>query len=196
MTSVPMSSASMSSARWLKLGALTLVLAALMHAGIVWLVPRVITGTFIKRLSAQAGTNRVVLPPLPSATSRGVVKPSPDLLYAVCVFDLTKGPVRVAATLPGGYWSMAFYAPNSDNFFTLSEREITRPGADSKGLSAAVILLPPGSTRTFDQPVGTVVHAPSTTGVMLARSLVLDPANMQEQLAARAKTRCEPLGKG
>ena len=36
-------------------------------------------------------------PPPLTAQSRGIVLPSPDLLYSVCVFDVSQGPVRVTA---------------------------------------------------------------------------------------------------
>jgi uncharacterized membrane protein len=173
---------------WLKNGVAILVLAALLHVLVVWLVPRAITGAFISRTAKQVGYNTVTLPPLPTDKSRGVVKPSPDLLYAVCVFDVSAGPVRITAKPPEGYWSLALYGRNSDNFFTLNDREI-------QGDQVELILVSARDTADIAarHPSAILVRPPGNTGLMLARSLVPGPGNIEPVLVARAETRCEAL---
>ena len=58
-----------------------------------------------------------------SAKIRTVVMPSPDLLYSVCVYDLSTGPERISAN-PGlsTYWSITLYGANSD-FFVINDRK-------------------------------------------------------------------------
>ena len=173
---------------WLKLGLVILVLATTIHVLAVWAIPRIITGMFIRRVSTQAGVNTVILPPLPTDKSRGVVKPSPDLLYALCVFDVSAGPARITAQPPGGYWSLALYDRNSDNFFNLNDR-------DAKGGAVELILAMAGADTGLKAkyPSAVIVRPTSSSGVLLARSLVLDPASMQDIVAARSQTRCEAI---
>jgi hypothetical protein len=57
--------------------------------------------------------------------------PSPDLLYAVCAYDLVDGPLQIK--LQGDYpryWSIALYNSNSDNFLTISSDDIGERGVD------------------------------------------------------------------
>lgn len=173
--------------RWGRLAAITLVLAGGLHFGIVWLIPRAITGVFMSRVVAQVGTNHVVTPGLPTDTSRGVVMPSPDLLYAACVFDVGAAPVRITAQPPDGYWSAALYDGNSDNFFTINDSELA-------GRPLDLIL-----TRVADAalrarfPAEHIAETPHATGVLLVRALVLDPSNMQAALRAQASVGCMPV---
>ena len=177
----------MTARRWIRLGVITLVLAAGLHGPIVWLIPHAITFAFVRSVSKQVGYNAVLTPPLPTHQSRSVVAPSPDLLYTVCVFDVSAGPVRISARRPQGYWSLALYDRNSDNFFGINDNEI-------KGDTVELILgLGPadaGITAKF--PSATYVQTPRSTGVMLSRILVLDPANMQAERDAQSGVRCGP----
>jgi uncharacterized membrane protein len=178
----------MRTARWIKNGCLVLVLAGVLHLLVIWLIPRAITAVFLRRITAQAGYNQVVLPPLPTDKSREVVKPSPDLLYALCVYDLSSGPVRISAKLSEGYWSIALYARNSDNFFHLNDRQ-------AKGDRVELILSDMGDSADLRAryPDAIHVHPASTVGLMLARSLVLDPNDLKAVIEARSSTRCTPL---
>jgi uncharacterized membrane protein len=175
-------------ARWIGNACIVLALAGALHLLVVWLIPRTVTAVFLHRVAAAAGYNQVVLPPLPTDKSREVVKPSPDLLYALCVFDLSAGPVRISAKPSQGYWSMALYARNSDNFFHLNDREV-------KGDQVELILSDArddGALRAR-YPDAIHVHPTSTVGLMLARSLVLDAQDMQAVIDARSRTRCTAL---
>lgn len=177
--------------RWIKLTVVTLVLAAAFHVAVVEMVPVGITTIFMRRASAQFGTNRVLANPLPTDTSRAVVKPSPDLLYAVCVYDVSTDPVRIAIQPSYGYWSLALFARNTDNFFKLS-------AADIKGGSADVFLGQAKDAARVEAefPKARFVAAPGTSGVMLARILVLDQAHMEAELTAQKSVRCDPVPKG
>jgi uncharacterized membrane protein len=178
----------MSPARWIKNACIVLALAGALHVLVVWLIPRAITAVFLRRIAAGAGYNQVVLPPLPTDKSRDVVKPSPDLLYALCVFDIGAGPVRISAKPSEGYWSIALYDRNSDNFFHLNDREV-------KGDRVELILSDPRDSVALRAryPDAIHVHPASKVGLMLARSLVLDANDMKAVIDARSNTRCTPL---
>ena len=76
------------------------------------------------KASATFGKNQTYFPAPVTASSRDIVLPSPDLLYSVCVFDVSQGPVRVTANPQlKSYWSVALYAANSDNFFVINDRK-------------------------------------------------------------------------
>ena len=178
----------MTARRLFGLGAITLMLAGVLHVLIVWLIPYAITGAFIRGISRQVGYNTVARPPLPTDKSRSVVAPSPDLLYAVCIFDVGAGPVRISARPPHGYWSLALYDRNSDNFFRTNDSEV-------KGDTVELILgLAPSDANSKARfPAAAYVQTPHPVGVMLARILVLDPTDMKAALDAQSSVGCRPL---
>lgn len=163
-------------------------LALVLHLLTIWLVPRAITTLFLRKVATQAGYNHIVLPPLPTDKSREVVKPSPDLLYAVCVFDLGGGPVRLSAKVPESYWSLALYGRNSDNFFRLN-------GRDAKSGTVEVILASEAAHPAIRSrhPDAIIVTPPDATGLVLTRSLVTGSGGLQKAAEARSQTQCEPL---
>jgi len=122
------------------------------------------------------------------AAQRRIVMPSPDLLYAVCRFDLSQAPLRIRADpkLPG-YWSVALYGANSDNFFVVNDRQLAGRPLDLVVTSAGPVpaVLPPGARR---------VVAPSARGLVLMRVLVADYAAEQATVEpARRTLRCDAL---
>lgn len=153
---------------------LTLVTTAiLVHIAAVWAAPRLIMQVLMHGPSAQTMNmqNQAAFPPPVTAASRTVVMPSPDLLYSVCVFDVTTGPVRISANPQlKSYWSIALYAANSDNFFVINDRK-----ADGRPVDVWLV----SETGTSDarpippaMPAGAqVVVSPSKTGFLLMRVL-------------------------
>ncbi len=155
-------------ALWLLSG---LAIAGLVHWGAIVYAPSLIMQQVFAGLSERAGWNTMHHPPRVDATSRDVVRPSPDLLYSICAYDLTQGPVRVTAGVPDSYWSLALYADNTDNYFVLNDRQTT-------GGRAAVTILPPG-LPSGDEPApgdGRGVRSPSTRGLVLIRTLITSEA--------------------
>ena len=162
--------------RW----ALWLLLVAAVHGLAVWALPRVIMRGAMSRLvpvnAAVADERvRVLYPPLTTAASRQIVLPSPDLAYALCVYDLSKGPVDVdAAPAWPGYWSVALYADNTDNYLVRNDVAArSRPVHWRLALSEEAAALT--ATSIAAMAAGReLVLAPSARGLLLMRVLVAD----------------------
>jgi len=115
--------------RWLRRAAGLLAIAATVHLLAVWAVPRLIMRKVLATTPAQLGSAdsaaQVYFPPMTDATQRRIVMPSPDLLYAACIFDVSRRPMRIRADLGlTVYWSVAGYSANSDNFFVVNDRQL------------------------------------------------------------------------
>ena len=162
----------------------------LTHLAVVWAIPPVIMAVLSASAPAEGrGPGVVYFPPMTDHTQRRVVMPSPDLLYATCAFDVRRQPLRIQADpkLPG-YWSIALYASNSDNFFVLNDRQ-------AAGAPVDLVLVAPGSAPAGLPPGAKVVTAASGRGLLLMRVLVGDYAGEREAVeAARRTLRCTPLG--
>ena len=88
----------------------------------------------------------------PDENSRGVVRPSPDLLYSACPFDLSKGPLKITAHVPHStYWSVSGFDAATNNFFVRDDQQIA-------GDSIEIIALRPGMALPPLDNAPAVIH--------------------------------------
>jgi uncharacterized membrane protein len=163
---------------------IVLVIAILVHVLSVWAVPRVIMSKVFEGVPAASDTNRAFYPPMTSAESRSIVMPSPDLLYAICTYDLAGGPVRVTAN-PGldSYWSVALYSAASDNWYVINDRQ-------AGGRPVDIVVAERGMVRSASaaSTSAKVLEAPSQKGLVLMRVLAGDYANDSARYEAARRT--------
>ena len=170
----------------LKKTLMLLLIAAAVHVLAIWALPRLIMVRVMHGPLAVSigGWNKPAYPALADASSRTIVAPNPDLLYALCLIDLRKGAVHISADLQlDSYWSIALYASNSDNFFVLNDKA-------AKGKPVSLWLT---SEKTSEPPAGaTIISSPSDTALLLMRVLVNNAAQDFDKLDAARKTlRCQ-----
>jgi uncharacterized membrane protein len=155
------------------------------HLVTVVAAPRVIMHIAMHRLSEQGHLiNAFRFSPRVDSAARWVVRPSPDLAYASCVYDLSRGAIAVRA-MPGadhGYVSLSVFAANTDNIAVFDT--LTRP----QGIAFALAL--PGQAVPAGMPV---VRATSTRGIILDRRLAPDAASFAAADAARRADSCAPI---
>jgi uncharacterized membrane protein len=149
--------------------ALTFVVAlAVGHVGTILVAPRAIMAVAMARLSHNgADINRFRFAPRVDATSRAVVRPSPDLAYGSCVYDLEQGPIRVVAapTADHAFGSIAVFAANTDTLAAFDT--LTHPNGIDFVLALPGQAVPAGAQ---------VVRATTTRGIILDRRLAPDAA--------------------
>jgi uncharacterized membrane protein len=169
----------------LKWAAFTLLLATAVHWATVTYAPTLIMSRAMS-LTAGKGTNKITHGERSTAASRAIVMPSPDLLYSTCSYDVSRRPLKVVTAAPTGtYWSVAFYAANTDNFFVLNDTK-------AQGQPATIVLVGPG--QTVPPAAGTtVVSAPTARGIVLFRTLINDEARLAEIDQQRRAATCDPM---
>ncbi len=72
-----------------------LVLAALVHIGIVFGIPWLGERDAFSRLRSTVAAERSELVAAPGATDTWLPRPDPALAVAACAYDLRDGPVRI-----------------------------------------------------------------------------------------------------
>jgi uncharacterized membrane protein len=124
-------------------------------------------------------------PPDAPVETRGIVRPSPDLAYSLCVFDLSNGPVRVTAAPWEDYVSLSLYAANTDNFWARNDRQ-------AGGKAIGIVLAAKGDGRPT--PAGVErVESPSAKGMALIRRLAPNDEVFAQVEGARKGDVCAPL---
>ncbi|WP_339744281.1 DUF1254 domain-containing protein [uncultured Maricaulis sp.] len=167
-----------------------LPIAAALLAGLLgfWLTLNWTPGFIMSRAmekmeSSGAVTNAAMHAPPITEASRNVVRPSPDILYSICPFDLSQGPLLIQARWPrsGSYASISVYDSRTNNIFTLNDRDL--------GRAPAIWLDRPDAEAA---PDGTITaESPTEAGLVLYRRIVEDPSMLPRADAERRSFRCD-----
>jgi uncharacterized membrane protein len=168
----------------LRLAILAVVVAVVSHVAAIVVAPYVLMRGAMARISRDGTSINVwIHAPRVSETSRRVVRPSPDLAYSSCVYDLSSGPIRVTAAAWDDYMSVSVFAENSDNFFVINDRQAPN-GVD-------FILIRAGEAKPDGAAM--VVESPSATGIILQRRVAPTEERFAQADAARKADICGPI---
>lgn len=167
--------------RSIKFLIVTALVAVVAHFATVFAAPYVLMDAAMNRIARDGKlVNRWTHPPRISQKSRMVVRPSPDLAYSACVYDLTQGPVHVTASAWDDYMSVSVFAHNSDNIFVINDREAPQ-GVD-------LLLIRRGQAHPGGSAI--VVESPSTRGIVLQRRVAPTQERFDAAAVARANDTC------
>ena len=145
--------------------------------------PNLIMQVVYKRLSSVSGANALFYAGTIDHFNRKVVRPSPDLQYGGCAYDLGEGNVVIKAQVPQKYWSLQFYQMNTDNFASITNQ---REQAFRSGTDVTVIIsLEP--LMTLPEIINVV--SPTVKGVALLRLDGLGDTRLATE--ALANTSCQ-----
>ena len=169
---------------WIYVAA-ALVIAVGTHVALVMAVPHLVMARALQKMSARHGFNVMTHMPRPDATARGVVRPSPDLLYSACPFDLMQAPGGVlhvrATAMPDTYWSVSVFDADTNNIFVLNDRQAKNDAVD-------FVIVGPHQDK---EPLARIVRSPTERGLVLFRTLIDSDAKLNEIDAARRHATCE-----
>jgi uncharacterized membrane protein len=105
------------------------LLVGIVLAAIAWQItlietPRALMALAVQRVGRAGGMNHMSHAPLATAAARAIVRPSPDLAYSSCPFDLSKGPLLVEATpVTAPYWSLSIFDAKTNAVFVRNDRQ-------------------------------------------------------------------------
>jgi uncharacterized membrane protein len=167
---------------------LGLVLAGVAHHVTLVQTPRLLMRLATHRIAGTAGYNALYQGPLATSDSRAIVRPSPDLAYSSCPFDLSKGPVLIdVAPVPAPYWSLSVFDPRTDVAFV-------RNNIQAGGNPLRIALIGEGGGQA--PPGYEPVLVKGNSGIALVRTLVEDRAHFPQIDAARRASRCRSISPG
>ena len=174
--------------KFLVVTACVVILAAVgSHWLVLQQVPKLAMSAVTDRIVSSPGGGYNILRPAPPVTpaARRVVRPSPDLIYSICVYDVSVGPVVMQMAPGPGYHSLSLYDADTNNFYAVNDREA--------GENPFQIVL---SNKPNDKLVdGTDIQVvtPTETGVALIRRQATPEAMLEASLDARKGDTCRPV---
>ncbi len=167
--------------RWL---IVTVLVAVVVHVAAVFAAPKVIMSKAVAVVARGAGgVNRFNHQGPVTPQRRAIVRPSPDLAYLSCSYDLSNGPVRIRIAPWDDYVSLSLFAANTDNFYTINDRKM--------GAAVYEVALVQKGKPIPDGAVN-VVESPSVKGIALERRLAPTAERFALADAAREQSVCEP----
>jgi uncharacterized membrane protein len=161
-----------------------IVVAVAVNLILVTSIPSTIMGVTIDK-KFNYPSNQWVFSPPATAASTDVIRPSADLLYSICVYDVSQHPLRVTATL-SEYSSISGFSMNTDNFFVIDDNQ-------AKTNPIEVILVSKG--MTYQDPTGKayVITAPSNKGILMIGAVVTSQSALPGLTQIQKQATAEPV---
>ena len=169
---------------WLFVPVVAVLAIALGFFATLWATPSVIMDRAWNRLSERAGINHMAHTPQIDASRREIVRPSPDLAYSVCAFDLRDGPLEIhVAPVPDHYWSLTIFDQDTNAVLVRSDR-------DTRGKPINLVVAKRGQRAPSGMEQ---LDMPGNKGVALIRILLKGRDDFAMVEKARAPSFCRPV---
>jgi uncharacterized membrane protein len=171
---------------WPYLLAATLILGGIIHITAVLVWPSLIMNRLVTGVEGQVGMGATAHAPRATSDSRTVVRPSPDLIYTICAFDVSKAPLRISAPVPKDtYFSLSMFGDNTDNFFVVNDTQLLKDTVE--------VILVQNEDQVSTLGGAPIVVAPTDRGVVLFRTLIQSEDRFEELDAIRQQGTCEVM---
>ena len=173
--------------------ALIAVIAALTHLTALLIVPSVAENDAYARVALLGAPFKTIALPAPTPGGRAFPYADPAVAAAVCLYDLSGGPVRARAPLRrAGFASLSFHSRRGVAFYALTDR------AAAKGRMDALIVTPEqlrvlAAHDDEDNPSDDLrIVSPTLRGFVMMRVLSESPDESPEAAAEAAAMTCAP----
>jgi uncharacterized membrane protein len=166
-----------------------ILLGGIIHVAIVFMVPYYAGNDAWAQMSRFGRDGTFHLLPLPEPGAEPVAALDPRMEQAVCRFTLANGPLRVQATFPDEFWSVAVFDRRGRNIYSLTDRAVERSKLDLAILTSVQMAQlrqdPPTSLET-----AIVLELPIQSGFVLLRAFVPDDSLLPAVTTALKEADC------
>ena len=166
--------------RWLMFSVWCVIVTAVTVPVAFLLTPYLIMAGVTLVLDTKLDKNTMLHTPVPDHTNDMVVMTSPDLLYSLCVYDLSDTDLKITSQVPDSYWSVSFFGTDTMNYFSMNDRQVD-------GAYFSRIL-----TTNPDHQGPEYIQAPADTGAVIIR-IGFDQSSLEHLRPVQLTGRCEPV---
>jgi uncharacterized membrane protein len=164
------------------------LLGGVIHICATFAAPVFGSGHAFEELRASLPLNKMVVLAPPAPGRQILPYLPPDMLYAMCRYELTGGPISLTAAVAGPGWSLSLHTPQGDNFYVL-------PGQQLQRGEVSFLLVASGNVEAAAQqrrasPTDTQVASPTTEGLIVVRAPIVGLAWLPQTDALLRQSSC------
>jgi uncharacterized membrane protein len=171
------------------------IIAGVLLGGIVHLVavlalPRLATQDAYSRLTPTTKLNAVTQLPVADPTNAPMPLMDPAFAVAICRYDLSGGPIKLAVPVSQAYTSVSFYTRNEVAYYAINDRSAGRKVIELDLMTEAQHAdLPEEEDVTSADRL--IIDSPTVTGLIVMKAFAPEPGLMPQAQASLAASRCE-----
>jgi uncharacterized membrane protein len=167
-----------------------ILLGGIVHLVSVLALPRIASLDAYSRLSPLTALNTVT--PLPLAEPRNTLMPfmDPAFAVAVCRYDLSKGPIKLAVPVSQAYTSVSFYTRNDVAYYAINDRSAGRKVIELDLMTEAQHAEVPDDEEVTAAD-RLIIDSPTATGLIVLKALAAEPGLMPQAQASLAAASCK-----
>ena len=166
------------------------LLGLIVHLVAVLALPRIATQDAYSRLTATTKLNTVTQIPLAEPANAPMPFMDPAFAMAICRYDLSGGPIKLAVPVSQAYTSVSFYTRNEVAYYAINDRSAGRKVIELDLMTEAQHAeLPEEEDVTSADRL--IIDSPSETGLIVMKALAPEPGLMQQAQASLAASKCE-----
>jgi uncharacterized membrane protein len=166
------------------------LLGGVVHLVSVLALPRIATQDAYSRLTPLTKLNAVT--PLPLASPNNAPMPfmDPAFAIAICRYDLSGGPLKLAVPVSQAYTSVSFYTRSDVAYYAINDRSAGRRVIELDLMTEAQHAeLPEDEDVTAADRL--IIDSPTATGLIVLKALAPEPGLMPQAQATLAASSCK-----
>ena len=166
------------------------LLGLVVHLVSVLALPRIASQDAYSRLTPTTQLNGVTM--LPAADPGYTLMPfmDPAFAVAVCRYDLSAGPIKLAVPVSQAYTSVSFYTRNEVAYYAINDRSAGKKVIELDLMTEAQHdELPEDEEITAADRL--IIDSPTPTGLIVMKALAPEPGLMTQAQASLAASSCK-----
>jgi uncharacterized membrane protein len=166
------------------------LLGGVVHLVSVLALPRIATQDAYSRLTPLTKLNAVTALPLASPNSAPMPFMDPAFAIAICRYDLSTGPIKLAVPVSQAYTSVSFYTRSDVAYYAINDRSAGRRVIELDLMTEAQHAeLPEDEDVTAADRL--IIDSPTATGLIVLKALAPEPGLMVQAQATLAASSCK-----
>jgi uncharacterized membrane protein len=167
-----------------------ILLGGIVHLVSVLALPKIASQDAYSRLDAVTQLNTVTALPLSDPGNALLPFMDPAFALAVCRYDLSGGPIKLAVPVSQSYTSVSFYTRSDVAYYAINDRSAGRRVIELDLMTEAQHAeLPEDEDVTAADRL--IIDSPEATGLIVLKALAAEPGLMPQAQASLAASSCK-----
>jgi uncharacterized membrane protein len=166
------------------------LLGVVVHLVSVLALPRIASQDAYSRLTSMTEPNAVTALPLADPGNTLMPYMDPAFATAVCRYDLSGGPIKLAVPVTQAYTSVSFYTHSDVAYYAINDRSAGKKVIELNLMTEAQHAdLPEEEDVTAADRL--IIDSPTSTGLIVLKALAAEPGMMPQAQASLATATCK-----